>query len=205
MNIEKMLTAEMPDSMVGKVVTSFDTQVSNPDVNVASYGLTKQLNDNLTQYDMNNAQYLTDKFRFATKDGKDGYIKKVEGADTFFPFINLKEIVKCCYARTGSSNSFGSSVRNVDNNTEYDYFATSVSTYSYSSEYVKIETTSYFNNLTITVLKDCHIRFTSSTTSGSTETLVSEQNYTSGSKVINNEIIAGNTNRFYTLLIEEPR
>lgn len=47
MNIEKMLTAEMPDSMVGKVVTSFDTQVSDPDVNVASYGLTKQLNDNL--------------------------------------------------------------------------------------------------------------------------------------------------------------
>lgn len=50
MNIEKMLTAEMPDSMVGKVVTSFDTQVSDPDVNVASYGLTKQLNDNLTEY-----------------------------------------------------------------------------------------------------------------------------------------------------------
>lgn len=49
MNIEKMLTAEMPDSMVGKVVTSFDTQVSDPDVNVASYGLTKQLNDNLAQ------------------------------------------------------------------------------------------------------------------------------------------------------------
>lgn len=49
MNIEKMLTAEMPDSMVGKVVTSFDTQVSDPDVNVASYGLTKQLNDNLNE------------------------------------------------------------------------------------------------------------------------------------------------------------
>jgi hypothetical protein len=50
MNIEKMLTAEMPDSMVGKVVTSFDTQVSDPDVNVASYGLTKQLNDNLSGF-----------------------------------------------------------------------------------------------------------------------------------------------------------
>lgn len=45
-----------------------------------------ELNDKLTQYDMDNAQYLTDKFRFATKDGKDGYIKKVSGADTFFPF-----------------------------------------------------------------------------------------------------------------------
>ena len=49
----------------------------------------QQLNDNLTQYDMNNSQYLTDKFRFATKDGKDGYIKKVLGADTFFPFKSV--------------------------------------------------------------------------------------------------------------------
>ena len=50
MNIQKVFTAEMPDTMTGHIITDFNTEVSDPDVNVASYGLSKQLNDNLSGF-----------------------------------------------------------------------------------------------------------------------------------------------------------
>ena len=76
----------------GNVINSWNTS-DNKETNAPSIKIVEdkfdEINDNLTQYDMNNSQYLTDKFRFATKDGKDGYIKKVLGADTFFPFKSV--------------------------------------------------------------------------------------------------------------------
>ena len=70
-----------------------------------------EINDNLTQYDMDNAQYLTDKFRFATKNGKDGYIKKVEGADTFFPFSPKADLL---WTNPNPSTTFNSQTVSID-------------------------------------------------------------------------------------------
>ena len=50
MNIQKVRTLEMTDTMTGHIITDFNTQVTDPDANVASYGLTKGINDNLNRF-----------------------------------------------------------------------------------------------------------------------------------------------------------
>jgi hypothetical protein len=63
-------------------------------------GAVDELNDNLTD----GIGGTTDKFRFGTdSNGNYGYIKKVEGADTFFPFKSGGRWEKITKAINGSS------------------------------------------------------------------------------------------------------
>ena len=99
MTIEKVFTAEMPEAMVGRIITSFDTAVSDPDNNVASYGLTKQLNDNLTnlgeRIDLMNFEFYDSVF-LAANGGHKGYSLNLDKV-TYFTVVDLY----------GNTNNFG--------------------------------------------------------------------------------------------------
>ena len=118
MSVDSVLNAESTNPIQNKAVAGVMLKTLDEVGAVTKAGFipdaltVKQLNSNLTANEQ--------RFKFSYQDGKYGYMAKVEGADTFFPFKSTPTFLGSCYLQDGGGGVWEAhSLSYLGNNSEY--------------------------------------------------------------------------------------